>query len=164
MYSLPNHDSVVNCIHIHCAVSNTGFLVVLCGLVWYSLINCLASESFVVFFSLETENLREEILRFYQADNLWFSFSMYCYTYRQLTLRNLEFSEFSFLCTSTKRKSLKDTFGIFHNNSCLFELIKLPSMHYCYIIIPMRLVLGLIRQSFLLLWIWQILLKTIFNL
>ena len=43
---------------------------------------------------------------FCQTDNPQFSFIMYCYTYRQLTCRNLEVSEFSFLPKSTKRKSL----------------------------------------------------------
>ena len=52
--------------HLHCPVSNNSF-----GSFWFSMvlvghgfINCLASESFVVSFSLETEDFMEEVLWF----------------------------------------------------------------------------------------------------
>ena len=52
--------------HKHCPVSNNGFGSFWFGmiLVGHGFINCLASDSFVVSFSLETENLMEEVLRF----------------------------------------------------------------------------------------------------
>ena len=48
----------------------------------------------------------EEVLRFCQTDNPRFSYIMYCYKYQHLTSKNLEVSEFSTICKSTKMKSL----------------------------------------------------------
>ena len=50
----------------HCPVSNNGFGSFSFGmvLVGHGFINYLASESFVVSFSEETENLMEEVLQF----------------------------------------------------------------------------------------------------
>ena len=45
----------------------------------------------------------EEVLLFCQTDNPRFSCIMYCYRYPQLTRENLEVSEFSTLCKSTKK-------------------------------------------------------------
>ena len=91
---------------MHCPDSNDGFLPV-----WFGMVTVL----FIVWprslllgpFHKKTENLREAF-GFCRSDNPQFSFIMYCYTYRRLTCRNLEVSEFSFLrkSTKTKRKSL----------------------------------------------------------
>ena len=53
-------------------------------LVGHTFINCLASESFVVSFSQETENIME-VSTFVKQINQQFSCIMYCYTYRQLS-------------------------------------------------------------------------------
>ena len=74
-----------------CPVSNNGFGSVWFGmvLVGHGFINCLASESFVVSYLQETENLMEEVFGFSQTDNPRFSCIMYCYSNRQLTCKTL---------------------------------------------------------------------------
>ena len=98
-------------------------------------------------------------LAFNKTDNLRFSFIMYCYwtvlsayLCEDLTWRNLEVSKFSFLRTSTKKKSLIRRIWDF--KKVLLELrggyfIELPSMLYCNVIILMRLSVPGLSQGLL---------------
>ena len=103
---------------LHCPVSNNGFLPVR---FWFSLVWSL---NLLLRPFHKKQRIWEKSFGFCQTDNLQCSFIVYCYTYRQLTCRNLEVSEFTFLRKSTKRKPWLSALTIFDNNSCLLELKK----------------------------------------
>ena len=78
-------------VYINSLVSNNGFDSVWFGmvLVGHSFINCLASESLLCPFHKKLRIWWKKSFGFCQTDNPRFSFIMYCYTYRQLTCKNL---------------------------------------------------------------------------
>ena len=80
------------------------------GLVWFWLVMVLLivwSRSLLLCpFHKKLRIWWKKSFGFRQTDNPRFSCIMYCFSYQQLTSKNLEVSEFSTLRKSTKRKSL----------------------------------------------------------
>ena len=71
------------------------------------------------------QRIWEKSFGFCQTDNPQFSFIMYCYTYRQLTCRNLEVNSVSYVSQQRGNPWLS-ALEIFHNNSCFNLLIWTP--------------------------------------
>ena len=97
----------------YCPVSYYRFLLVRFGSVRHDLINCLASDLLLCPFHKKLI-IWEMSLGFCQTGNLRLSFIMYCYStylpvymWRELTSRNREVSEFSFLLSWQSRVTAK---------------------------------------------------------
>ena len=102
----PTHRDCYIYLHcIQCQVSNNGFLAV-----WFGLAMVLSivwpRTLLLCPFHKKLRISEKKSYGFCQTGNPQFSFIVYFYTYWQLTWRNLEVSEFSFLRKSTKKKSL----------------------------------------------------------
>ena len=96
---------------------NTSILKNGFGSIWFWLVTilfyCLVLEFLLYTFHKKLRILWKKSFSFCQTGYPRFSCIVHCYTYRKLTCKNLQVTEFSFPCKSTKKKSLLSALEIF---------------------------------------------------